>query len=62
MAVDDFVSYFKMDKTPFTNTIDTEYLFKADCFLSNQNKRKVPITQMMAFSKSCIIAPVEKLL
>lgn len=23
---------------------------------------KVPITQMMAFSKSCIIAPVEKLL
>ena len=43
MAVDDFVSYFKMDKTPFTNTIDTEYLFKADCFLSNQNKLKLAV-------------------
>ena len=43
MAVDDFVSYFKMNKTPFTNTIDTEYLFKADSFLSNQNKLKLAV-------------------
>lgn len=43
MLIDDFVSYFKMTQTPFTNGIDSQYLYQPESFISIQSKLTLAI-------------------